>query len=143
MKDGLLTVSSGLSRAHLCDNLGLQVEEPGAGALPDRHCSICEGSPASAPAGPASPPCRPRRSPPRAPRRPPPPAQAEVRHSGALPGYDWRRVTHGTSPLPNAKVDASLGGRSLSHQELLRRSVSAVSTHDHVLLSSVKGKQLC
>ena len=44
MKDGLLTVSSGLSRAHLCDNLGLQVEEPGAGALPDRHCSICEGA---------------------------------------------------------------------------------------------------
>ena len=43
MKDCMLRVSAGPSKAHLCDDLGLQVEEPGAGALPDRHCCICEG----------------------------------------------------------------------------------------------------
>ena len=44
MEKCLLYLPSSLAEVYLCDNLGLQVEEPGAGALPDRHRCIRQGA---------------------------------------------------------------------------------------------------
>ena len=100
------------------------------------------GTPGSAPAGPESPPCRPRRCPPQAPLQVPPPARAEERHLWALPGYDWRLLTHGTSPCPMLRsahlLAIALSATKSCSGDLYLLSGLMVTCK----LSSVEGKEL-